>query len=56
MEFRYRDLLRRLSGAFDPNGNFDYFELWSGVSRSLFDDKLEIKLQLLVARLFRRDR
>ena len=43
-------------GAFDPNGNFDYFELWSGVSRSLFDDKLEIKLQLLVARLFRRDR
>ena len=31
-------------GAFDPNGNFDYFELWSGVSRSLFDDKLEIKL------------
>ena len=39
-------------GAFDPNGNFDYFELWSGVSRSLFDEKFEIKLQLLVARLF----
>src|SRR5688572_24121391 len=31
-------------GAFDPNGNFDYFELWSGVSRSLFDVRLEVKL------------
>ena len=26
------------------NGNFDNFDLWSGVSRSLFDDKLEVKL------------
>ena len=34
----------RIQGAFDPDGNFDYFELWSGVSRTLFDDKLEIKL------------
>ena len=31
-------------GAFDPGGNFNYFELWTGVSRSLFDDKLEVKL------------
>jgi uncharacterized protein (TIGR02001 family) len=31
-------------GAFDPEGNFDYFELWSGVSRSLFSDKLEVRL------------
>jgi uncharacterized protein (TIGR02001 family) len=31
-------------GAFDPGGDFNYFELWTGVSRSLFDDKLELKL------------
>ena len=31
-------------GAFDPDGNFDYFELWTGVSRNLFSDKLEVKL------------
>lgn len=31
-------------GAFDPAGNFDYFEFWSGVSRTLFADKLEVKL------------
>ena len=28
-------------GAFDPGGNINYFELWTGVSRSLFD---EVKL------------
>jgi Bacterial protein of unknown function (Gcw_chp) len=31
-------------GAFDPDGNFNYFELWTGVSRNFFDDKLEVKL------------
>jgi uncharacterized protein (TIGR02001 family) len=31
-------------GAFDPGGNFDYFELWTGVARNFFDDKLELKL------------
>ena len=31
-------------GAFDPDGNFDYFELWTGVTRNFFDDKLELKL------------
>ena len=31
-------------GAVLGNGNFDNFDLWSGVSRSLFDDKLEVKL------------
>jgi uncharacterized protein (TIGR02001 family) len=31
-------------GAFDPGGDFDYFELWTGVSRSFFDDRLEVKL------------
>lgn len=31
-------------GAFDPQGEFDYFELWTGVSRSVFADKLALKL------------
>jgi uncharacterized protein (TIGR02001 family) len=31
-------------GAFDPDGNFDYFELWTGVKRSFFDDKLSLQL------------
>lgn len=30
--------------AFDPNGNFDYFELWTGVTRTVLDDKLELRL------------
>jgi uncharacterized protein (TIGR02001 family) len=32
-------------GAFDPDGEFNYVEIWTGVSRSLFDDKLELKLE-----------
>ena len=32
------------SGAFDPGGEFDYVEIWTGVSRNLFKDKLELKL------------
>jgi uncharacterized protein (TIGR02001 family) len=31
-------------GAFDPDGEFDYLEIWTGVSRSFFNDKLELKL------------
>ena len=31
-------------GAFDPGGEFDYVEIWTGVSRNLFNDKLELKL------------
>jgi uncharacterized protein (TIGR02001 family) len=31
-------------GAFDPDGEFNYFELWTGVTRSLFNDKLELTL------------
>ena len=30
--------------AFDPGGEFDYVEIWTGVSRKLFNDKLELKL------------
>ena len=29
-------------GAFDPEGEFDYLEIWTGVSRSFFNDKLEL--------------
>jgi uncharacterized protein (TIGR02001 family) len=32
-------------GAFDPDGEFDYVEILTGVSRSVFDDKLELKLE-----------
>jgi len=32
-------------GAFDPDGEFDYVEIWTGVARSFFDDKLEFKLE-----------
>ena len=32
-------------GAFDPDGEFDYVEIWTGVSRASFlDDKLELTL------------
>ena len=31
--------------AFDPDGEFNYVEIWTGVSRSFFDDKLELKLE-----------
>ena len=31
-------------GAFDPGGELDYVEIWTGVSRNLFNDKLELKL------------
>jgi uncharacterized protein (TIGR02001 family) len=32
-------------GAFDPGGEFDYVEIWTGVSRKFFNDKLELKLE-----------
>ena len=32
-------------GAFDPDGEFDYLEILTGVSRNFFDDKLELKLE-----------
>ena len=31
-------------GAFDPGGELDYVEIWTGVSRNFFKDKLELKL------------
>jgi uncharacterized protein (TIGR02001 family) len=31
-------------GAFDPDGEFDYAELWTGVSRSFFTDRLKLTL------------
>jgi uncharacterized protein (TIGR02001 family) len=31
-------------GAFDPGGDFNYVEIWTGVNRSFFDDKLKFKL------------
>ncbi len=31
-------------GAFDPDGEFNYVEIWTGVTRSLFNDKLELTL------------
>src|SRR5262245_50511541 len=31
-------------GAFDPDGDFNYVEIWTGVTRSLFNDKLELTL------------
>jgi uncharacterized protein (TIGR02001 family) len=31
-------------GAFDPGGEFDYFELWTGVNRTFFKDKLKLKI------------
>ena len=31
-------------GAFDPDGEFDYFELWTGVDRSFFNDKLKLTI------------
>ncbi len=31
-------------GAFDPDGEFDYVEIWTGVNRSFFDDKLELTI------------
>jgi uncharacterized protein (TIGR02001 family) len=30
--------------AFDPDGEFNYFEFWTGVSRSFFNDKLKLTL------------
>jgi uncharacterized protein (TIGR02001 family) len=30
--------------AFDPDGEFSFVEIWTGVSRSLFDDKLKLTL------------
>ena len=29
-------------GAFDPGGEFDYIEIWTGISRSFFNEKLEL--------------
>jgi uncharacterized protein (TIGR02001 family) len=31
-------------GAFDRDGEFSYVEIWTGVSRSFFDDRLELTL------------
>ena len=31
-------------GAFDPDGEFNYVEIWTGVSRSFFDDKLKLTI------------
>ena len=31
-------------GAFDPDGEFDYVEIWTGVSRKFFDDKLKLTI------------
>ncbi len=31
-------------GAFDPEGEFDYVEIWTGVNRSFFNDKLKLTL------------
>jgi uncharacterized protein (TIGR02001 family) len=31
-------------GAFDPDGDFNYVEIWTGISRSFFNDKLELTL------------
>jgi uncharacterized protein (TIGR02001 family) len=30
------------SGAFDPDGDFNYVEIWTGVSRSFLNDKLKL--------------
>jgi uncharacterized protein (TIGR02001 family) len=32
-------------GAFDPDGEFNYLEILTGVSRNFFDDKLELKVE-----------
>ena len=29
-------------GAFDPDGEFNYVEIWTGVSRNFFNDKLKL--------------
>ena len=31
-------------GAFDPDGEFDYVEIWTGVDRSFFNDKLKLTI------------
>ena len=31
-------------GAFDPDGEFDYLEIWTGVSRTFLNDKLTLKI------------
>jgi uncharacterized protein (TIGR02001 family) len=31
-------------GAFDPDGEFNYVEIWTGVSRGFFSDKLELTI------------
>jgi uncharacterized protein (TIGR02001 family) len=31
-------------GAFDPGGEFNYVEIWTGISRSFIDDKLKLTL------------
>ena len=31
-------------GAFDPGGEFDYVEIWTGVNRTLLNDKLKLTL------------
>ena len=31
-------------GAFDPDGEFNYVEIWTGVDRSFFNDKLKLTI------------
>jgi uncharacterized protein (TIGR02001 family) len=31
-------------GAFDPDGEFDYLEIWTGISRTFLNEKLTLKL------------
>jgi uncharacterized protein (TIGR02001 family) len=31
-------------GAFDPDGEFNYVEIWTGVSRTFFNDRLKLTL------------
>ena len=31
-------------GAFDPDGEFNYVEIWTGVSRNFFNDKLKLTI------------
>jgi uncharacterized protein (TIGR02001 family) len=31
-------------GAFDPDGEFNYVEFWTGISRSFFNDRLKLTL------------
>jgi uncharacterized protein (TIGR02001 family) len=36
-------------GAFNPGGEFDYVEIWTGVNRSFFNDRLTLTIYNLGA-------